>query len=398
MKIRTVLIIGSGIAGPVLAHFLHRKNIQVTIVERAPQLRSYGQTIDLRGAGREVARRMGIDAEVRNRITREAGLAFVDAAGDVKASFTADSFGGQGLVCDTEILRGELVDLLYEHSRRDAEYLFGDHPLTVTDLGDQVRVVFASGAERSFDLVIGADGIRSRTRRLVCPDTPAIHYLDMYTAYFTIPYQPGDGQWARWYNAGRGRTLLLRPDNQGTTRAFLSFRSKHRGHEELSRAEQQALLHEVFADAGFDTARVLRDMAQSPDFYFEAIGQVKLPQWSNGRVALVGDAAYCASPISGMGTSLALVGAYILAGELGSQQDHRQALQRYQALMRPYVRNAQRIAPGALRFASPHSRAGVRLSNAVLGVLARPAVSGLIGKLNKPKADAIALPDYPAQA
>ncbi|CAF0751119.1 unnamed protein product, partial [Didymodactylos carnosus] len=255
---RSVLVVGAGVAGPVLAYFLHRFGVQPVVVERAPQLRTAGQTIDVRGAGREVVRRMGVDSTIREKIAREDGLAFVDSAG-------------------------------------------------------RTRVTFASGNIREFDLVIGADGIRSKTRRLVFSDKSPIHYLNMYTAYFTIPYSQSDGTWARWYNAPKGRTVLIRPDNQGTTRAFLSFRSSQRGYEDLDPDMQKELLQKIFADAGFETPRILSGLMNSNDFYFEAIGQVKMDQWSQGRVSLVGDAGYCASPISDMGTSLTFVGAYILA-------------------------------------------------------------------------------------
>ena len=392
---RNVLIVGAGIAGPALAYFLHRFGMTPVVVERTPQLRTIGQTVDLRGSGIEVARRMGVESTIREKVTRECGVAFVDSAGRTRAAFGVDHFGGQGLVSEIEIIRGELVSILYDRTRNDIEYIFGDHPLSISDHDDSVQVTFASGNIRDFNLVIGADGMHSKTRRLVFGDTSLIHYLGMYIAYFTIPYNNSDGNWARWYNASRGRTVLIRPDNQGTTRAFLAFHSTERGCEKLSPVVQKDLLRKVFADAGFELPRVLNGLQSANDFYFEAIGQVKMDHWSQGRVSLVGDAGYCASPLSGMGTTLAFIGAYILAGELGRHQDHTMAFRQYETLMRPYVARALKIPPMTMRFAYPRTSFGIGLSNAVLSLAAKPAITRLIAKLTATKTpEKILLPDY----
>ncbi|MFF0746386.1 FAD-dependent monooxygenase [Streptomyces sp. NPDC004111] len=221
MPPRTVLIAGAGIAGPTLAHWLTRHGMTATVVERAPALRSGGQTVDLRGAGLTVIRRMGLEAAARNAATQEAGIRFVDDQNRTKAALPADAFGGKGPVADLEILRPELSSLLYEHTRHDTEYLFDDEVTALTDDSDKAHVVLKNRGERSFDLVIAADGIRSRTRDLVFSDTRTRGF-GLCTAYFTIPHRPSDGRWARWYNAPGHRSVTLRPDNLGTTRATLS--------------------------------------------------------------------------------------------------------------------------------------------------------------------------------
>jgi 2-polyprenyl-6-methoxyphenol hydroxylase-like FAD-dependent oxidoreductase len=174
----------------------------------------------------------------------------------------------------------------------------------------------------------------------------------------------------------------------------LSFLSPPRGHEDLDPTRQKDLLKRIFAGAGWEAPRVLSALDDSPDFYFEAIGQVKMPRWSRGRVALVGDAGYCASPISGMGTSLALVGAYVLAGELARHDDHRDAFDSYEAVMRPYVAQAQKLPPGAPGIAHPKTRAGIAFGHAVLRFATAPGVSRLLGRLLSPPSDAIELPDH----
>ena len=188
--------------------------------------------------------------------------------------------------------------------------------------------------------------------------------------------------------------MVLRPDNTGTSRAMLTFMSEPEDYEELEPAAQQALLRKTFADAGWEAPRMLAGMADAEDFYFELIGQVRLPRWWTGRMALVGDAAYCASPISGMGTSLALVGAYVLAGELSRNDNHREAFAAYERVMRPYVLSAQQLPPGTPRLACPQTRGGIRLLNAGLGIAASRPVRWVSDRLSREKAEGFELPDY----
>ncbi|WP_437304291.1 FAD-dependent monooxygenase [Sorangium sp. So ce388] len=391
---RHVLITGASIAGPALAWWLDRHGMAVTVVERAPSFRDGGQNIDVRGAGRKVVQRMGLEDAIRQRTTHEEAIAFVDERNNVRARIGAEQFRGNGPVAELEILRGELARLLLDHSRGSAEYLFGDRIAALRDRGDKVEVRFERGDEREYDLVIVAEGIGSSTRAMQFGDEVKRVPLDLYIAYFAMPRGENDGNVSRWFNAPGGRSVFLRPDNLGTTRAALSLQEKPRGYEKLSQDEQKALLKERFADAGWETPRVLAALDEAKDFYFESIGQVKMPRWSRGRVALVGDAAYCASPVSGMGTSLALVGAYVLAGELARSDDHARAFAAYERIMRPYVDQAQDVPKAGPRIAQPQTRTGIALQQAALSLATRPVFSWIAGRLLSPPADKIDLPDY----
>ncbi|AXJ04779.1 FAD-binding monooxygenase [Pseudomonas fluorescens] len=394
MKPQKILVTGASIAGPALAYWLSRQGMDVTVVERAPAFRDGGQTIDVRGAGREVVRRMGLEELIRANTTHEQGIAFVDRDNQTKAFIGVDAFDGDGPIAELEILRGELAKLLIQHSEDRVTYRFGDSIESIEDDGEQVHVRFEQSGEQVYDLVIVAEGIGSTTRNQVFGDEVKRRPLDLYTAYFTVPRQSSDGQVMRWHNIPGGRCVCLRPDNLGTTRAFLSFQQAPSGYEKLAQDEQKSLLKNLFADAGWETPRVLAALDDTTDLYLEAVGQVKMPRWSKGRIALLGDAAYCASPISGMGTSLGLCGAYVLAGELGRHADHRQAFAAYEALMRPFVAQAQSVPKFAPRLASPHSRLGIALGHAVLRMATAPGLKTLFGKILSPKADAIVLPDY----
>ncbi|XXT20909.1 FAD-dependent monooxygenase [Sorangium sp. So ce429] len=391
---RHVLITGGSIAGPALAWWLARHGMAVTVVERAPSFRDGGQNIDVRGAGRTVVQRMGLEGAIRERTTHEEAIAFVDERNNVRARIGAEQFSGNGPVSELEILRGELARLLLDLSRGSAEYIFGDRIAALNDRGDKVEVRFERGNEREYDLVIVAEGVGSSTRAMQFGDEVERVPLDLYIAYFAIPRGENDSNVARWFNAPGGRSVFLRPDNLGTTRAALSLQEKPRGYEKLPQHEQKAFLKERFADAGWETPRVLAALDGAKDFYFEAIGQVKMPRWSKGRVALVGDAAYCASPISGMGTSLALVGAYVLAGELARSDDHARAFAAYERIMRPYVDQAQDVPKVGPRIAQPQTRTGIALQQAALSLASKPWLSWLAGKLLSPPSDKIDLPDY----
>lgn len=389
-----VLISGASIAGPALAFWLHRYGWETTIVERAPALREGGQNIDVRGAGREVARRMGIEDAIRDAHTGELGTRFVASDGGTVAEFRATKSETDGATAELEILRGDLARLLVGATTSDTEYIFGDYITDIDDTGDCVIATFADGSKREFDLVIAADGIGSATRNLVFGDAATIRSLGLYTGWFTIPRTPEDDDWWRWYNAPGGRTVTLRPDNHGTTRAALSFMSKEQGLERQSVEQQIDFLTTKFTGAGWQAERVVNEMIKANDFYFEGVAQVSLPTWSSGRIAVVGDAAYCASPVSGMGTSLALTGAYILAGEIASHENHEDAFREYERIMRPYVDQAQNLPPGVPGVANPRTKLGIAAFRTVLRVAAVPAVSRITGSIFSPPADKIVLPDY----
>lgn len=390
-----VLVCGASIAGPALAFWLQRAGYEVTVVERFAELRRGGQNVDVRGAGRAVLREMGLESAVLAAGTGERGLRFVDDAGAVLAEFPAGSGDSDGPTAEAEILRGELSRLLVEAGDADVEYIFGDYVAGLTQHGDHVTVEFANSDPRRFDFVAVAEGTRSRTRDLAFDDHIRYRSLDMYTAYGTIPRTPGDDDWWRWFNAPGGRAITLRPDNVGTTRVTLSFMSPSRGYEDMDPRDQREVLRRLFAGAGWEAARVLAALDADGELYVDHMTQVLAPRWSNDRVVLVGDAAWCATPISGMGTTLAVTGAYVLAGELARHGDHRQAFLGYENKMRPLVSGAQKLPPGTPRLAHPKSRVGVALLRTALRLSRTAPVRFVADRINFDSADdEFELPPY----
>ena len=205
--------------------------------------------------------------EIRAASTGEVGTQFVDADGDPIATFPASESESGGATAELEILRGQLSRIIVDRTRDDTEYIFGDEIVTLDDRDDGVTVTFAHGSSRTFDLVVVAEGLRSRTRSLVFAGSDAVRELGLYTAYLTIPRTDTDTDWWRWYNPGRGRGITLRPDNVGTTRATLSFQSDIRGLADLDRDAVITILRRTFADAGWQSPRGARCTRRRPALF-----------------------------------------------------------------------------------------------------------------------------------
>lgn len=392
---RNVLITGGSIAANTLAWWLSHYGFDVTVVERAPEFRDGGQNIDVRGAGREVLRRMGLDEAAMAQGTGEKGMVFVDEDDEVVAEFEMEEGEDNGPTAGLEILRGDLARLLYDACRERVAYRFGDWVTAIENGGDAVKVTFESGREETYALVVIAEGVGSATRELVFPGENEPRWMDVQMGYFTIPKGPKDTDFARWYNAPGGRSVFLRPDGgKGTTRAVLTLQGETNGEEKLRPEEQKGLLRERFADAGWETPRVLEGLENTQDFYYDVLRQVKMDRWSKGRVVVTGDAAWCATPLGGIGTTLAVVGAYVLAGEVATKGIHSEAFAAYDRILRPYVEKGQGVPKVAPKMAQPHTRFGVALQRTLLGIAASPGVRKIALKLFAPPADEIELPDY----
>ncbi|AQZ63431.1 FAD-dependent oxidoreductase [[Actinomadura] parvosata subsp. kistnae] len=342
-----VLVVGASIAGPALAHWLRRWGAAVTVVERAPELRPGGQAVDARGIAKEVIGRMGLDSAVRAARTDTAGAYTVDADGQVLETFRAEDDGGDGYIADIEILRGDLSQVLYDATRDGVEYVFGDRIAQLAQDADGVDVVFAGGDRRRFELVIGADGLHSALRAMVFgPHERFVRHLGHVLAFYSVPNEFGLDRWLLEYqDQESGRSALLRPIQDATrAMAMLSFTSPGFDVDHRDVAAQKVLLRERMTGLGWLTPDLLAHLDDTPDFYLDQVAQVVMERWSKGRVALLGDAAFSSSPMSGQGTGLALVGAYVLAGELAAAGwDPAAGFARYEARMRSYVEANQEI-------------------------------------------------------
>ncbi|PPU41674.1 FAD-dependent monooxygenase [Xanthomonas arboricola] len=391
---RRILITGASVAGNTVAWALAQQGFDVTIVEQAEQFRDGGQNIDVRGVGRAVLQRMGLEQAALDHGTGEEGTAWVDEDGHAVATFKTDDIDGDGPTAELEILRGDLARLLYEAARQKAEYRFGDRIASIDDDGNAATVRFQSGHSDRFDAVIVAEGVGSATRELVFPDENDPRWMDLTIAYFTIARTADDDRLWRWYHTTGGRSISLRPDRHGTTRAMLSLQKASEGEQDWDVATQKAYLRERFADAGWQAARVLDGMDSTDDFYFDALRQVRMPRWHAGRVVLTGDAAWCATPLAGIGATLAVTGGHVLANEIARAETLEQAFAAYADAMRPMVEQGQGVPKIGPRLMNPHSRLGIQLLHGALKFASQPSIQNIAAKLMTPSMKAPDLSRY----
>ncbi|GLA69847.1 hypothetical protein AtubIFM55763_010366 [Aspergillus tubingensis] len=376
----SILIVGCGIAGPTLASFLLLADIpaaqkpRITILERESNQKAHlrGQNIDIRGAGVTIVRKLGLEAQIRASTTGEEGVRMVDESNRIWTENPADRTGTiQTGTSDIEILRGKLAELCWKNSQRISaeaqregaagiEYIFGDFLEDIQQHGSQVHVRFAkSGKTRSFDLLVGADGMQSRTRKMVWGEegeSIRLKRLGMFAGFFSIPREEHDDNWRRWFHAPGRRGIMLRPDGLGMRSTILMYVVNDKDPRFVGVAtkgsggiqEQKALLGEYFHGAGWECDRIIREMKATDDFYFDAVSQVKMDSWSKGRVVLLGDAG----------------AAYKLAGYLqpyikGESPDLSSAFTKYDEQMRPIVEDAQQLAPGMPHLINPETAWGI---------------------------------------
>ncbi|MFI6922056.1 FAD-dependent monooxygenase [Nonomuraea spiralis] len=349
-----ILISGASVGGPVLAYWLRRHGFEVTLVERAPGPRKGGQAVDLRGAALVVAARMGVLEQVRALRTTMRGMSMVDGDGNEIMRSTEETISGGRLDSpDVEIARDDLTAILT--AAADTPHLYGDSIATLTQDDTGVDVTFDGGGRDRYDYVIGADGLHSNVRKLTFgPEEQFLKHLGMYVSIYTADNFLGLDHWQLWHREGEAGFGLFSDREPAVMKVNMGFAAGPLDYDHRDVEQQKRLVQEHCSGLRWEAPKLLEAMWKADDFYFDAMAQVEMDRWSRGRVALVGDAGYCASPLSGQGTSLALVGAYVLAEELGRAPEG--AFDRYERRMRPFVALNQALAlenPGMA--ASPES-------------------------------------------
>ncbi|MQY30403.1 FAD-dependent monooxygenase [Nocardia aurantia] len=399
MSTTHVLIAGGGIAGNALALQLLRAGVQVTVVERAEAPRPGGQAVDLRGPSKEAAERMGLLPGIRRHQLHELGLVYVDGSGREYARMSMESMDGTGPVAEIEITRGDLNQVLLDEIAKagDPDYRYGDWIEAIEQNPEGADVTFASGRTGRYDLVVAADGVHSATRRLAFgPEERFATYLEGYCAFFTIPTPAGiEPGWMAMHTV-LGAAIAIRPDRDpATAKAILTLRTPENPALRRDVAAQKQLIRDMLAGAGWHARLVLETIEHADDFYFDSLTRVDMPSLATGRVVLLGDAGYCGSPMTGMGTAMAIVGAYLLAGEIASTPgDLTGALARYEEKVTPFLATAKQMPGGGIKMMLPSSRVVAAMGRFSMRILTSPVVMPLTRKMFMPKDDGFELPVY----
>ncbi|MFF9043755.1 FAD-dependent monooxygenase [Streptomyces parvulus] len=389
---RTALISGASVAGPALAFWLSRRGYEVTVVEKADAPRAGGYPVDIRGTAVEVVRRMGILPRLRDAHVDSRRFTFLEGDGGEVASISPHSVAGSAAGRDLEVRRGDLTDALYAAVRDDVEFLFDDSVDTLDQGAHGVDVTFRAGGGRTYDVVVGADGMHSRTRELVFgPEERFRRYLGYCFAVFTLRNTFGlSHEITMWNTPGRAAALYAVADDD-VVHAFLNFARPEPPRAALRHPDaQRELVASAFAGAGWEVPRMLTALSEADDLFVDVVGQIRMPRWSSGRVALVGDAAYAPSFLTGQGTSLALVGAYMMAGSLAGR-GVVDGLAAYERGTRAFVTaNQDQIREGDATLFPTTAQALERRNTMLRSLTTMPPASG------RPAHSALALPEFTA--
>jgi 2-polyprenyl-6-methoxyphenol hydroxylase-like FAD-dependent oxidoreductase len=388
-----VLISGASIAGPALAYWLHRYGFAVTVVEKASAPRGGGYPIDVRGTAIEVARRMGILPRLRDAHVDSQRMTFLDPDGGEIAAVAPHALAGSVAGRDLEVPRGDLTAILYDAVRDDVEFRFDDSIDTLEQSDHGVDVTFRGGGRRTFDAVVGADGMHSHTRTLLFGlEAPFHRYLGYCFAVFTMPNTFGlSRELVMWNGAGRAAALYATGGKDDEVHAFLNL---HRPDPPLDafRGTEPDLFagafDGAFAGAGWKVPEIIDAMRDADDLFCDTVGQIRMPAWSSGRVGLVGDAAYAPSFLTGQGSSLALVGAYMLAHALATDRDPAAAFATYEHGMRPFVTANQALVDHGAAGLFPTTTQALEERNTKIRNLATMPAAPV-----RPEYSALALPE-----
>lgn len=394
MDNKSILISGAGIAGTTLAFWLKKFGFNPTIIENSPALREGGHAIDFMGAGFDVAEKMGIISALESVDINFSKLVFVDSNNKERGSMNYQKIKTFLNGMAFTLFRSDLAKVIYQSIGEGVEIIFGDTIAKIDQNEKEVTVTFQSGKTRNFDLLVGADGLHSNVRKLVFGNESQFEkYYGYYTSSFTIDNFSLGNHAFSMYNVPYKQVAVFSKDGNKTTAFFIFVSPGKLSYQHHNIAKQKKILKSEFENSGWKCRELLSQIDSTTDFYFDSVSQIKMDSWYKGRVALVGDAGYCPSLLSGKGSTLAMVGAYILAGELKQANgNYKTAFGQYEISFKPFMKKKQKSAQSFAKSFIPKSNFGIWLRNKVFKLMSSSLFSKLF--LNQFKDSELKLKEY----
>jgi 2-polyprenyl-6-methoxyphenol hydroxylase-like FAD-dependent oxidoreductase len=361
---KSVLISGASIAGLTMAYWMNQYGYQVTVVEIGPAPRMGGSPIDVRGESLDTARRMGILDQIRAAKLQSMGVEFMNAKGEVEGTMRVEEIGAIRPGDDTEIRRDDLVDILYHNAGNCVAYRFNNRIVALTQTEDAVSVTFKDGTVDVYDFVVGADGIHSGVRKLTFgAEAQFSHFLNFYFSVFPVDKSLGKKNYGQMYTTPNNLALVYYY-NEDFADGFLTFRANEKvDYDRYDTVAQKRIVIEAFQGLGWKVPQLIEALKKTDTFYFDQVCQIKMPAWTHGRVALIGDAGYAPAFPTGMGSTLAIQGATVLADAMAEEADYNVAFQKYNKSFRPLVESLQATVYEGLSFLLPATQEAIHIRN-----------------------------------
>jgi 2-polyprenyl-6-methoxyphenol hydroxylase-like FAD-dependent oxidoreductase len=391
---KNILISGAGIAGTTLAFWLQKFGFNPTIVELAPKLREGGYAIDFMGAGFDVAERMGIIPALEKADFNISNIVFVDKDNNEKGSLNYKKVKKALNNRAFSFLRSDLAKVIYNSLDQETEIIFGDSIQIIEQDEDKVKVTFSTGLTRYFDLLVGADGLHSNVRNLIFGNESQFEkYYGYYTSSFTINKLSGGDKAFSMLNVPDKQVAIYSTSEEKAATFFIFTSPEKLNYEHHDIEKQKEILKNEFMNVGWKCPELLSKMDTAPDFYFDSVSQIKMEHWSKGRISLVGDACDCPSLLSGKGSTLAMVAAYILAGELKiANGNFKSAFAEYENIFKPFIGKKQKSAQSFAKSFVPKSNFGIWLRNQAFKLMSFPLFTNLL--FNQFKDNGLNLKEY----
>lgn len=362
---KNILVSGASFAGLSIAYWMSKLGCKVTIVEIANELRKGGTPVNVGGNTVNIVKRMNLFEQIKsNRLNLET-WEFKNADDLTEGSLQLRKEGAPLPEDEFEIERDILLNILFDALKNDVEFIFNDSITALNETTDDITATFKNGAARSFDLVFGCDGLHSAVRRIwFSSETEYVHFLEQYFSITIVNKSLIKQNTAQMYNVP-GKAVILNAYNNKTDIILCFFSEKEIPYDYRDEQQQREIILQQFAGEGWRTAELLEEVKNSKTFYFDKLCQIKMPSWTKGRVALIGDAGYCASPAAGMGGSLAIDGAAALADAFQKHGgNYEAAFEDYNQNLRPFIEQIQAHAVSfGLEMLVPRTEEAIRKRN-----------------------------------